>query len=93
MMIDSCAERASLEDGGEITIFRLEVGCHTFGASIFDGTAITLTYTIAYKLRVASKCIRICSCAKFQVQYCAACKCKGNYIKCGHGSNACSDSC
>ena len=36
-----------------------------------------------YKLRVASKRPCNCSCAKFQVPRCAACKCKGNNTKCG----------
>ena len=36
-----------------------------------------------YKLRVASKCPCNCSYAKFQVQRCAACKCKGNDTKFG----------
>ena len=66
-----------------MTRFRLEDGCLTFGASIFDSAAITRTYTIAYKLRVASKCTRNCLSAKFQVPCCAACKCKENDIRCG----------
>ena len=57
--------------------------CHTFGASIFEGAAITRSYTIAYKLRVASKYTHNCSCAKFHVPCFAACKCKGNDMKCG----------
>ena len=43
MMVDSYAERDSLENGGEITRFRLEDGCHPLGANIFDGAAITIT--------------------------------------------------
>ena len=76
-MVDSC------EDGGEITRLWLGDGCHTFGPSIVDGAAITRTYTIAYKLRVATKCTRNFSCATFQVPRCATCKCKGTDIKCG----------
>ena len=76
--IDSCAERDSLEDRGEIIRYRLEDGFHTFGTSIFDGAAFTITYTMVYKLRVASKCPCNCSCAKFQVPRYAACKCKRN---------------
>ena len=80
--VDSCAERDSLEDGGEIIRYRLEDAFHTFGTSIFDGATITRTYTIVYNLRVASKCPCNCSCAKFQVPRCAACKCKPNDTKC-----------
>ena len=83
MMVDSCTERDSLEDGGTIITYRLERGFHTFGSSIFDSAAITRTYTMVYKLRVASKCPCNCSGAKFQVPRCAACKCKGNDTKCG----------
>ena len=54
--VDSCAERDSHEDGGELIRYRLEDGFHTFGTSIFDGAAFTRTFTIVYKLRVASKC-------------------------------------
>ena len=68
-MVDSCAERDSLEDGGEILRYRLEDGFHTFGTSIFDGAAITRTYT---KLRVVSKYPCNCSGAKFQLPRCAA---------------------
>ena len=78
--VDSCAERDSLEDGGEIIRYRLED--ETFGTSIFDGAAFTRTYTMVYKLRVASKCPCNCSCAKFPVPRCAACKCKQNDTKC-----------
>ena len=83
MMVDSCAERDSLEDGGEIITYRLEGGFHTFGTSICDSAAITITYTMVYKLRVASKCPCNCSGAKFQLPRCAASKCKGNDTKCG----------
>ena len=82
-MVDSCVERDSLEDGGEIIRYRLEDGFHTYVTSIFDGAAITRTYTMVYKLRVASKCPCNCSGAKFQLLRCAACKCKGNDTKCG----------
>ena len=82
MMVDSCAERDSLEDGGEIITYRLEGGFHTFETSICD-SAVTRTYTTVYKLRVASKCPSNCSGAKFQLPRCAACKCKGNDTKCG----------
>ena len=82
MVVNSCAERDSLEDG-EIIRYRLEDGFHTFGTSIFDGAAITRTYTMVYKLRVARICPCNCSGAKFQVPRCAACKCKRNDIKCG----------
>ena len=51
--VDSCAERDSLEDGGEIIRYRLKDGFHTFGTSIFDGAAFTRTYTMVYKWRVA----------------------------------------
>ena len=63
----------------------LEYGCHPFAVSIFDGAAITKTYTIACKLRVASKCTRNCYCAKLHIPYdvFTACKCSGNDIKCG----------
>ena len=44
----SCAERDSLEDGGEIIRYRLEDGFHTFGTSIFDGAAFTRTFTMVY---------------------------------------------
>ena len=82
--VDNCAERDSLEDEGEIIRYRLEDGFHTFGTSIFDGAASTRTFTMIYKLRVASKCPCYCSCAKCQVPRCAACKCKGNDTKkCG----------
>ena len=54
--VDSCAEIDSLEDGGEIIRYRLEDGFHTFGTSIFDGAAFIRTFTMVYKLRVASKC-------------------------------------
>ena len=37
--VDSCAERDSLEDGGELIRYWLEDGFHTFGTSIFDGAA------------------------------------------------------
>ena len=67
MMVDSCAERHSLEDEGEIIRYRLEDGFHTFGTITFDGAANTRTYTMVYKLRVASNCPCNCSCAKFQV--------------------------
>ena len=80
--VDSCVERDSLEDGGDIIRYRLEDGFHTFGTSIFDGAAFTRTYTMVYKLRVASKCPCNCSCAKFQVPRCAACKGKRNDTKC-----------
>ena len=39
--VDSCAERDSLEDGGEIIRYRLEDGFHKFGTSVFDGAAFT----------------------------------------------------
>ena len=78
--VDSCAERDSLEDGGEIIRYRLEDGFHTFGTSIFDGAAFTRTFTMVYKLRVASKCPCNCCCAKCQVPRSAACK--RNDIKC-----------
>ena len=77
------AERDSLDDEEEIIIYRLEDGFHTFGTSIFDGAAITRTYTMVYKSRVASKCLYNCSGAKFQLPRCAACKCKGNDTKRG----------
>ena len=80
--VDSCAERDSFEDGGEIIRYRLEDGFHTFGTSIFDGAAFTRTFTMVYKLRVASKCPCNCSFAKCQVPRCAACKCKRNDTKC-----------
>ena len=80
--IDNYAERDSLEDGGEIIRYRLEDGFHTFGTSIFDGATFTRTYTMVYKLRVASKCPCNCSCAKFQVPRCAASKCKRIDTKC-----------
>ena len=80
--VDSCVERESLEDGGELIRYRLEDGFHTFGTSIFDGIAFTRTYTMVYKLSVASKCPCNCSCAKFPVPRCAACKCKRNDTKC-----------
>ena len=82
MIVDRCAERDSLEDRGEIITYRLEDGFHPFGTSIFDGVAITRTYTMVYKLRVPSKCPCNCSGAKFQLPRCAACKCKGNDTKC-----------
>ena len=72
----------SLEDGGELIRYRLEDGFHTFGTSIFDGAAFTRTFTMVYKLRVASKCPCNCSCAKCLVPRCAACKCKRNDTKC-----------
>ena len=80
--VDSYAERDSLEDEGDIIRYRLEDGFHTFGTNIFEGAAFTRTYTMVYKLRVASKCPCNCSCAKFQVPRCAACKCKRNDTKC-----------
>ena len=76
-------ESHALEDGGEIIRYRLEDGFHTFGTSIFDGAAITRSYTMVYKLRVASKCPCNCSGAKFQLPRCAAGKCKGNGTKYG----------
>ena len=75
-------ERDSLEDGAIIR-YRLEDGFHTFGISIFDGAAITRTYTMVHKLRVARICRCNCSGAKFQVPRSAACKCKGNDIQYG----------
>ena len=81
-MVDSCAERDLLENGGEIIRYRLEDGFDKFGTNIFDGAAMTRTYTMVYKLCVASKCPCNCSCAKFQVRRCAACKCKDD-TKCG----------
>ena len=80
--VDSYAERNSLENGGEIIRYRLEDGFHTFETSIIDSAAITRTFTMVYKLRVASKCPCNCSCAQFQVPRCAACKCKRNDTKC-----------
>ena len=71
-MVDSCADRDSLEDGFD-----------TFGTSISGGAAVTRTYTMVYKLRVASKRPWNCSGTKFQLPRCAACKCKGNDTKCG----------
>ena len=79
-MVVNCAEIDSLEDRGQIIKYRLEDGFHRFGTSISDGAAITRTYIMVYKLRVASKCPCNCSCAKFQVPCCAACK--GNDTKC-----------
>ena len=60
--VDSYAERNSLENGGEIIRYRLEDGFHTFGTSIIDSAAITRTFTMVYKLRVASKCPCNCVC-------------------------------
>ena len=82
-MVDRCAERNSLEDGGDNIRYRLEDGFHTFGTSIFDGAAITRTYTMVYKFHVASKCLCNCSCAKFQVPCCVAWAYDLKYIKCG----------
>ena len=82
-MVDSCAERDSLEDGGEITRFRLEDGCHTFGPSIFDGAAITrTTYTI---LQVANVLVALNS------MFCCLQMQRERYEM--WVSNACSDSC
>ena len=47
MVVDNCAERDSLEDG-EIIRYRLEDEFQTFGTSIFDGAAITRTYTMVH---------------------------------------------
>ena len=47
MVVDSCAERHSLEDG-EIIRYRLEDRFRTFGTSIYDGAAITRTYTMVH---------------------------------------------
>ena len=52
IVVDRCPERDSLEDGGEMIIYRLEDGFHTFGTSVFDGAAITRTDTMVYKLCV-----------------------------------------
>ena len=57
--------------------FQLEDGCQTFEASNHDGAACTRTYTIAYELRVVSKCTRNNSCAKLQVPYCVVANAKG----------------
>ena len=45
---------------------------HIFGTSVFDGAAFTRTFTMVYKLRVASKCHCNCSFAKCQVPRCAS---------------------
>ena len=73
MMVDMYPERDSLEDGGEIIRYRLEDEFHTLGTKtgIFDAAAITRTYKMVYKLRVASKCPCDCSCTKFHVPCCA----------------------
>ena len=47
-----------------------------------DGAAFIRTFTMVYKLRVASRCPCNCSCAKCQVPRCAACKCKRNDTIC-----------
>ena len=79
--VDTCSERDSLEDGGDIG---WKMGStHLEPLHLTDTAAITRTYTMVYKLRVASKCPCNCSYAKFQEPRCAACKCKGNDTKCG----------
>ena len=52
--VDSCAERDSLEDGGEIIRYRLEDGYPTFGTSIFDGAAFTRTYPHVHRSGLVS---------------------------------------
>ena len=52
--VDRCAERDSLEDGGDIG---WKMGSTHLGPlSLTDSAAITRTYTMVYKLRVTSKC-------------------------------------
>ena len=77
--VDRCAERDSFEDGGDIG-WNMGSTPHLELVSLTDIATITKTYTMVYKLRVASKCP--CHCT-FQVSRCAACKCKGNDTKCG----------
>ena len=53
--VDRCAVRDSLEDGGDVG-WKIGSTPHLELVFLTDSAAITNTYTIVYKLRVASKC-------------------------------------